>query len=107
VRFFVARLRERRGGQVTEKKTTRRAKVLPSPEEVRAKETLSPEEMAVVLGCGRTMAYRILANSEILSFTIGRLRRVRRADVERYMAERVGAKLRDEVHAGDTRRLAT
>ena len=42
VRFFVARLRERRGGQVTEEKTTKRAKVLPSPEEVRAKETLSP-----------------------------------------------------------------
>jgi excisionase family DNA binding protein len=90
-----------------EKTTKRRAKVLPSPEEVRTKETLSPEEMAVVLGCGRTMAYRILANSEIPSFTLGRLRRVRRVDVERYMAERVGAELRNRVHAGDAQRLAT
>src|SRR5918997_3356931 len=99
VRFFVARLRERRGGQVTEEKTTKRAKVLPSPEEVRAKETLSPEEMAVVLGCGRTMAYRLLAHSEIPSFTLGRLRRVRRVDVERYIAERGGAELRERGYA--------
>ena len=62
---------------------------LPSPEEVRAKETLSPEELVVVLGCGRTLAYRILANSEIPSFGIGRLRRVRRVDVERYLEARV------------------
>ena len=64
--------------------------LLPSPEEVRAKETLSPEEMAIVLGCGRTTAYRLLKDSEVPSFTIGRLRRVRRADVERYIAGRVG-----------------
>ena len=75
---------------MTAEKTTRRAKVLPSPEEVRVKETLSPEEMAVVLGCGRTMAYRILANSEIPSFTIGRLRRVRRATLGGWQLERDG-----------------
>ena len=41
-------------------KTMRQAKMPPSPEEVRAKETLSPEEkVAVVLGYGRTMAYRL------------------------------------------------
>ncbi|MBV9455446.1 MAG: excisionase family DNA-binding protein [Rubrobacter sp.] len=61
-------------------KETKRAN-LPSPEEVRAKETLSPEELAVVLGCGRTIAYRILANAEIPSFRIGRLRKVRRVDM--------------------------
>lgn len=75
--------------KMTEKET-KRAKGLLSPEEVRAKETLSPEEVAVVLGCGRTTAYRILASSEISSFRIGqRLRRVRRVDVERYMAPRI------------------
>ena len=70
-------------------KTTRQVKGLPSPEEVRAKDILSPEEVAVVLGCGRTMAYRLISSSEIPSFRIGRLRRVRRIDVERFVAERV------------------
>jgi excisionase family DNA binding protein len=74
---------------VVAKNTTKQAKGLPSPEEVREKESLSPEEVAVVLGCGRTMVYRLISNSELPSFRLGRLRRVRRIDVERYVAERV------------------
>ncbi len=70
-------------------KGNKQAKGVPRPEEVRGKETLSPEEMAVVLGCGRSTAFRILADSEIPSFRIGRLRRVRRVDVEHYIADRL------------------
>jgi excisionase family DNA binding protein len=65
-------------------------KPLPSPQEVRAKETLSPEDVAVLVGCKRTSAYKLLADGSIPSFTVGRLRRVRRADVERFIEDRLG-----------------
>ncbi len=68
-----------------------KTKPLPSPQEVRAKETLSPEDVAVLVGCRRTTAYKLLADGSIPSFQIGRLRRVRRADVERFIEERVTA----------------
>jgi len=55
---------------------------------------LSPEQLAAYLGIGRTMAYQILAQKRIPSFTIGKLRRVRRADVDRYVEERLGAEAR-------------
>ena len=64
-------------------------KPLPSPQEVRAKETLSPEDMAVLVGCGRTMAYLLLADGSIPSFKVGRLRRVRRTDVERFIEQQI------------------
>jgi excisionase family DNA binding protein len=66
-----------------------KTKPLPSPDEVRKKETLSPEDVAVLVGCGRTMAYMLLADGSIPSFTVGRLRRVRRADVERFIEVRI------------------
>jgi excisionase family DNA binding protein len=70
-------------------------KTLPSPEVVREKETLTPEEMAVMLGCGRTFAYKLLADGVIPNFKIGaKLRRVRRADVEAFITERLGASAR-------------
>lgn len=69
-----------------------RAKSLPSPEEIRGKETLTPEDVAVLVGCKRTTVYKLLADGSIPSFTIGRLRRVRRADVERFIEESVSAK---------------
>jgi excisionase family DNA binding protein len=52
---------------------------------------LSPEQLAGHLGCGRTYAYALLAgpNPAIRSFKIGRLRRIRRADVEAFVAERL------------------
>jgi excisionase family DNA binding protein len=54
-----------------------------------ARELLSPEQLAEHLGCGRTYAYSLLAgpNPSICSFKIGRLRRIRRVDVDRYIAE--------------------
>ena len=55
------------------------------------REVLSPEELAEFLGCGRTYAYKLLARGEIRSFKIGRLRRIRRQDVERYLQTRLGA----------------
>ena len=56
-----------------------------------ARELLSPEQLAEHLGCGRTYAYSLLAgpNPAIRSFTIGRLRRIRRQDVDSYVAERL------------------
>jgi excisionase family DNA binding protein len=68
-----------------------KTKPLPSPEEVRAKETLSPEDVAVLVGCKRTTAYKLLADGSIASYTVGRLRRARRADVERSIEQRIGA----------------
>ena len=65
------------------------AKTTPTSEEVRDKEILSPEEVAAVLGCGRTMAYSLIRSGAIPSFTIGRLRRVRRTDLDRFIEERV------------------
>ena len=67
-----------------------KTKPLPSPEEVRKKETLSPEDVAVLVGCGRTKAYLLLADGSIPSYSVGRLRRARRADVERFIEERIG-----------------
>jgi excisionase family DNA binding protein len=55
---------------------------------------LSPEQLAAHLGIGRTMAYQILAQKRIPSFTIGKLRRVRKVDVDRYVEERLSAEAR-------------
>jgi excisionase family DNA binding protein len=55
---------------------------------------LSPEQLAKHLGVGRTMAYQILAQRRIPSFTIGKLRRVRKVDVDRYVEERLSAEAR-------------
>jgi excisionase family DNA binding protein len=54
---------------------------------------LSPQQLADHLGIGRTLAYEILAQKRIPSFTIGKLRRVRRADVDRYVEERLNAQV--------------
>ncbi len=43
----------------------------PDPAAVREKESLSPEEVAVVLNCGRTMAYKLIADGVIRSFRSG------------------------------------
>ncbi len=67
-------------------------KPLPRPEEMRVKDVLTPEDVAVFVGCKRTTAYRLLAEGSIPSFRIGRLRRVRRADAERFLEERVSTR---------------
>ena len=48
-------------------------------------EVLTPEELAQYLKCGRTYAYQLLANEAIPSFKLGRLRRIRRRDAERFL----------------------
>jgi excisionase family DNA binding protein len=55
---------------------------------------LSPEQLAAYLGIGRTLTYQILAQKRIPSFTIGKLRRVRRVDVDRYVEECLSAEAR-------------
>lgn len=58
-----------------------------------SKELLGPEELAEVLGCGRTYTYQLLRNQAIPSFKLGKLRKVRRRDVERFIEEQTaGAK---------------
>ena len=52
---------------------------------------LSPEQLAEYLGIKRTFTYQLLAEKRIPSFTIGKLRRVRKADVDRYVEERLSA----------------
>ncbi len=52
---------------------------------------LSPEQLAQYLGIKRTFTYQLLAEKRIPSFTIGKLRRVRKADVDRYVEERLSA----------------
>ena len=69
-----------KGAAMTETKT-----------EASRKEVLSPEALAGYLRCGRTTAYALLADGTIPGFTIGRLRRVRRVVVDRYIAKRLGA----------------
>jgi excisionase family DNA binding protein len=54
-------------------------------------EVFTPEELADYLKVGRTYAYRLLATREVSSFTIGRLRRIRRQDAERYVEKRARA----------------
>ena len=54
-----------------------------------AREVMSPEQLAEYLGLGRTYTYQLLMNREIPSFKIGKLRRVRRVDVDAYLEEQV------------------
>lgn len=52
-----------------------------------AKEYFSPEELAELIGIGRTSAYAILRRGEIASYKIGRRRIVSRADVEAWLEQ--------------------
>jgi excisionase family DNA binding protein len=57
------------------------------PDEPQRREVLSPDQLAEYLGCGRTTAYALLRERRIPSFTVGRLRRIRRRDVDSYVSE--------------------
>jgi excisionase family DNA binding protein len=48
---------------------------------------ISPRELQELLGYGRTYCYDILARNEIPSYKVGRLRRIKLADVERWLEE--------------------
>ena len=46
---------------------------------------MSPDEVRRYLGLGRTNTYRLLATGVIPSVRIGRLRKVRRTDLEQFI----------------------
>ena len=50
---------------------------------------LSVEELARFLGVGRTSAYNLLSAGDIPSIRIGKLRKIRREDVERFLEDRL------------------
>jgi excisionase family DNA binding protein len=52
---------------------------------------LTPEEVAEVLRLSRSTAYHLIEAGELPSVRIGRLRRVRKADLERWMEEHMSA----------------
>lgn len=54
-------------------------------QEALQKEWLTTDELARWLGIGRTMAYQLLATGEMPSYKIGRVRRIRRQDVETWL----------------------
>lgn len=49
------------------------------------KEWLTTDELVRWLGIGRTKASELLASGEIPSYKIGRVRRIRRRDVEAWL----------------------
>ena len=53
------------------------------------KRLLSAEELAQELGVGRTTVYALLWSGTIPSIKLGRLRRVRREDLDRFISQRM------------------
>lgn len=51
----------------------------------RQQEWMSPKELRVWLGIGKTKYYEILSRNEVPSYRVGKLRRIRRSDVERWL----------------------
>ena len=49
---------------------------------------ISAEELGQWLMLGRTRTWELLAAGEIPSYKIGRLRRIRKVDVEKYLEDR-------------------
>jgi excisionase family DNA binding protein len=66
-------------------------------EKTDAREVLTPEEVAGYLRLGRTYTYRLLRTGAIPSWKEGTRRLVRRADVEAYVARRLGSEEREAV----------
>jgi excisionase family DNA binding protein len=54
----------------------------------RDREWFTVDELREWLGLGRTKAHELVASGEIPSYRIGRLRRIKKADVERYLETR-------------------
>jgi excisionase family DNA binding protein len=57
----------------------------PNPLVEQTEYLLSPEEVRQHLGLGRTYTYQLLATGAIPSVRIGRLRKVRPVDLERFI----------------------
>jgi excisionase family DNA binding protein len=53
--------------------------------EVEHKEWFTPDELVRWLGIGRTKTYEMLRSGEIPSYKIGRIRRIRRQDVDAWL----------------------
>lgn len=53
--------------------------------EAEGKEWYSPDELWRWLGLGRTKIYELLQSGEIPSYKIGRIRRIRRVDIETWL----------------------
>ncbi len=49
------------------------------------REFMSPEELRVWLGIGRTKCYEILSRNEIPSYKIGKVLRIKRTDAEEWL----------------------
>ena len=60
-----------------------------SPQTEETKRLLSADELARELGVGRTTAYSLLWSETIPSMKVGRLRKVRREDLEAYIKTRM------------------
>ncbi len=60
-----------------------------SPQTEETKRLPSADELARELGVGRTTAYALLWSGQIPSMKIGRLRKVRREDVEAFIRARM------------------
>jgi excisionase family DNA binding protein len=63
--------------------------VCSSPQTEETKKLLSADELARELGVGRTTAYSLLWSGAIPSMKVGRLRKVRREDLEAYIEARM------------------
>jgi excisionase family DNA binding protein len=63
--------------------------VFSSPQIEETKILLSADELARELGVGRTTAYALLWSGQIPSMKIGRLRKIRREDVEAFIEARM------------------
>jgi excisionase family DNA binding protein len=62
-----------------------------SPQSLGLKLMLTVEEAAELLGIKRTLMYGLLSTGAVKSVQIGRLRRVRRVDLEEYVTQLVPA----------------
>jgi excisionase family DNA binding protein len=54
----------------------------------RQQEWMTPEEFREWLGIGRTKCYELLSRNEVPSYRVGKLRRIRRSDAERWLVSR-------------------
>ena len=61
----------------------------PSTQAEQTKRLLNADQLAQELGVGRTTAYSLLWSGTIPSMKLGRLRRVRREDLDRFISQRM------------------
>lgn len=62
---------------------------------------LSLPEVGVVLGCSPSKVKRLIADGELPAVMVGKVRRVRRVDVDAYLERLAGASFRDRLERKD------